>query len=157
MLRADDGVLVEAEPVGVALVGEVVALAGVHVGNQGRDGVHDQAQALFGAGQLGGHLVEAGGGGFEFGGAGAHAGFEFGVLAFDELLVAALLGDVGPQRDEAQVGNRYAADGQHLAVGAGAFGMVGLEGAHGGHALGDQALHLGVAAVAGAVFAALAR
>ena len=140
---ADDALLVEAEPVGVAPVGETVAFAGVHVGDHRRDGVEDAAHALLAAGELAGQVVEAGLGGFEFGGAGAHAVLQLGVLALDEALVAALLGDVGPQGDEAQVGDRHAADRQHLAVGPGALGLVGLEGAHRGHPLGDQALHLG--------------
>ena len=151
----DDALLVGAEPLGVALVGEEIVFAGVHVGDQCRNGVHDEAQAFFAAGQLGSHVVEAGGGRFEFGGAGAHAGFQVGVLAFDELFVAALFGDIGPQGDEAQVGNRHATDRQDLPVGAGAFGVVGLEGANGGHAFGYQTFDFGVAARAAAVLAAL--
>ncbi len=92
----DDAVLIQPEPLGVAPVGENVAFPRVQIGNQGRNRVHDEAQAFLGAGELGGDPVQVQFGGFQFGGACAHPGFQLGVLAFDQLLVTALLGDVGP-------------------------------------------------------------
>ena len=63
-------------------------------------------------------------------------------MFLDHRFGAALLGDVGPQRDEAQVRDRHAAHRQHAAIGAHALDVVGLKGARRSHARGDQCLHV---------------
>ena len=100
---ADDVAGGQSEPFGVAAVGELVALIGVDVGDQGGDRIHDQAQAGLASPQGAGDLVDFGIGpgepavGFlEFAGAGLDPQFEFGILPLDQCLVAPLLGDVGP-------------------------------------------------------------
>ena len=62
----DDLVLFEAEPAGIDPVGEAVALVGVQIGHHRRDGIEDEAQALFRAAQRLGGLVELTLGGAQF-------------------------------------------------------------------------------------------
>ena len=151
-----DRVLGEPEPLRVALVGEAVDVVAVDIGDQRRDRVDDQLQAVLAAPQRAGDVVdldvglgEAGVCGLELGRALAHPRLELCVLLFDDLGVAALFGDVGPQRDESEVGDRHAAHRQDAAVGAGALDVVRLEAARGGDALAHQGLD-----IARAVFAA---
>jgi len=152
---ADDLVLAQAEPVGVALVGEAVDLAAVDVGDEGGDGVDDELQAVFAAAQGLGDIVdldvgagEAFVGGLEFGGALAHALLEAYVLLLHHAFVAALLGDVGPQRHEAEVGDGDAADGEDAAVGSCALDVVRLEAACSGDAFADEGVDVALAVLA---------
>lgn len=151
----DDLVLFEAEPAGIDPVGEAVALVGIQIGHHRRDRVEDEPQPSFGAAQGFGGLVELTLGRAQFfvclrerRSALGHPGFQGLVLLLDQPLVAALLGDVGPQRHESKVGDGHAAHCQDAAVGAFAFEVVRLEGARGHHPFGDQTLDVALAVFA---------
>ena len=148
--QAADGLRGEAEPFGVAAVGVEVMVPRIHMGDQRRNGVHDEPQATFRQAQGLGNLVDLLVGAGQRGGAFSDPRLEHRVVLLDQALIAPLLRDVGPQGHESQIGNRHAANRQNLAIGPRPLRVVGLKGADGSHAFRHQAIDLALA-----VFAAL--